>query len=65
MKTAVCRHCRQKYDPNKSRAFWEGYCSRKCEDAKAVSLGWKKNPGGNGLYDVLKKYKEIGRISTL
>lgn len=61
-----CRNCGTKYDENKSRADWKGYCSQACFHAKARKHGYKKSyekyGAGHSEYDVLSRAKQIGSV---
>lgn len=68
----TCRNCKKRYDPNKSRADYKGYCGQKCLHAKARELGYssltyefaKKCRSEFAAqmteYGVLKKHGEVG-----
>lgn len=45
----------------KSRAEYQGYCSMKCQHAKAKELGYKQN-GTQTEYQVLNSNNAIGSI---
>ena len=55
------------YDPTKSRADWQGYCSQACVHAEAKEFGYKENKGWGSQqeteYDVLKRNNRIGSIN--
>ena len=64
-----CRYCHKKYDINKSRSDYTGYCSQKCLNTKAKELGWKGNENSSpfadkskSLYAILHDADQIGNI---
>lgn len=71
---AKCRNCSKIYNPDKSSANWEGYCSQKCVHAKAKALGYSKARENaenkmypyrldrHSEYTVLRDAKQIGRV---
>jgi len=56
-----CRQCAKIYDMNKSRADLSGYCSAKCQHAKAKSLGFIKSIH-KYEYKILNNAGEIGSV---
>lgn len=66
----ICRYCEKEYNALTSRADHEGYCSAKCECAKAKSLGYSKTKETSWVgsknphteYGVLRKAKALGRV---
>lgn len=61
MNECLCRNCNKQYDMYKSRAEYQGYCSMKCQHAKAKELGYKQN-GTQTEYQVLNSNNAIGSI---
>lgn len=57
-----CRHCGNQYQMAKSRADLQGFCSMKCQHAKAKACGYRK--GSRSEYDVLKKHDAVGSDFT-
>jgi hypothetical protein len=67
----ICRNCGVEYDSLKARGDWAGFCSAKCQHAKAKELGCKKptnahRPGAvaQSEYVVLKAARCIGDVPT-
>lgn len=56
-----CRNCQKVYDSEKARGDYKGFCSAKCQHAKAKELGYRK---GQSEYQVLHNAKEIGDVPT-
>lgn len=57
----LCRNCQKQYQEMKSRADLKGYCTMKCQHAKARELGYRPN-GIQSEYEVLKSYNAIGSL---
>jgi hypothetical protein len=53
----LCRQCNSEYDPYKSRADYQGYCSQGCMKRKLKWLGWTK---GTSMYKTLRDADAIG-----
>lgn len=73
--TCTCRNCGKRYNDEKSRADYTGYCTQKCMKAKAKSLGWNEAKEkkltysqrvisfrSDSLYAVLKRAKAVGSV---
>lgn len=62
-----CRNCDKVYEEAQARGDWKGYCSAKCQHAKAHKLGYQKkkfdaNFTKNTEYETLNKAKAIGSV---
>jgi len=59
-----CRNCGARYNANKSRADWKGYCGQSCFHDKARRHGYKKSGEkfGRTEYRVLSDAGQIGSI---
>jgi len=60
-----CRNCGKKYDDQKSRAWYTGYCSQKCLVAMAKKCGWNGKQGrsqGCQVYKYVDGARQIGRV---
>ena len=66
MSLCICRTCKKKYDGNKARGDWRGFCSNKCQHEKAKELGWSPAKEKSGKcrpeYKILKGAGEIGDV---
>jgi hypothetical protein len=56
----LCRQCNSEYDPYKSRADYQGYCSQGCMKRKLKWLGWTK---GTSMYKTLRDADAIGFVA--
>lgn len=59
LRKALCRTCGVEYDFTKARGEYKGFCSAKCQHAKARELGYRKG-GTRSEYQVLKAAHCIG-----
>ncbi len=57
-----CRQCGKLYSMALSRADLQGFCSAKCQHAKAKACGYRK--GGRSEYNCLKAHGEVGSDFT-
>lgn len=56
-----CRNCGKKYDEDKSRADFKGYCSQACLHERAWKFGWRKSHARfRSEYDVLNRADQLG-----
>lgn len=60
-----CRQCGGAYDSQKSRALVRGYCSRKCQRAKAKACGYNPKEPGSHEYSVLRQADALGDVPIL
>lgn len=58
-----CRNCGGEYDSAKSRGDYKGFCSAKCQHAKARYLGFRPKKGSE--YQVLKSAGCIGDLHVV
>lgn len=62
-----CRNCGSRYDENKSRADYKGYCTQACLHEKARKHGYKKRSDKVGYseyseYAILNRVGQIGSV---
>lgn len=51
--TCQCRYCDKRYEARKARGEYKGFCSSKCQHARAKELGYSKSRH-KGEHQVLK-----------
>jgi len=56
-----CRNCYKEYESEKARGEWRGFCSAKCQHAKAKELGYSKSKH-RSEYEVLSRAGLIGDV---
>jgi hypothetical protein len=64
LRQCVCRHCNKVYDNQKARGDWRGFCSAKCQHARAKWFGWRPK-GSVSEYTALKNAKCIGDVYVI
>jgi hypothetical protein len=57
----ICRNCHHLYSESKATADFKGYCTMRCQHAKAKELGFKPK-GARTEYSTLKIARQIGSI---
>lgn len=61
LRECVCRTCGKLYDMAKGRADFQGFCSAKCQHAKAKACGYKAGTG-RSEFEALKRAGEVGSV---
>lgn len=61
LRACLCRTCGKVYDMAKGRADFQGFCSAKCQHAKAKACGYKAG-AGRSEFDALKRAGEVGSV---
>ena len=64
--TCQCRMCSKKYEEEKSRADFKGYCSQGCMHNMARRLGFRtgKRAPAASEYEVLHQSNAIGSVEV-
>jgi hypothetical protein len=66
LQNCICRKCGKHYNEQKARGDYKGFCSAKCQHAKAHACGYRKSRMTNPTeYEALHRAGQIGSVYVI